>query len=94
MKKTLFEDIKRMKDLMFQEDDFETEDNVDVDETYEEMTEEGEETTSTTSADAGPSQGYPTVGKWESGRTFGPTYKFPYAKWDNGLVRGKGNKLV
>lgn len=93
MKKTLSEDIKRMRDLMFQEDDFETEDDIDADETHEEMTEQGEET-STASTDAGPSQGYPAVGKWESGRTFGPTYKFPYTKWDNGLVRGKGNKLI
>lgn len=93
MKKSLTEDIKRIKNLMFQYEDPETEDDFDEDETYEEMTEEGEET-STASADAGPSQGYPTVTKWESGRTFGPTYKFPYAKWDNGLVRGKANRLI
>lgn len=95
MKNTLLEDIKRIKNLMFQDEDFETDDDFieGEDETYEEMTEEGEET-STTSTDSGPSQGYPAVTKWESGRTFGPTYKYPLTKWETGLTRGKANRLI
>jgi hypothetical protein len=93
MKKTLTEDIKRIKNIMFQDEDPDTEEGIDEDETYEEMTEEGEET-STASADAGASQGYPTVTKWESGRTLGPTYKGPNSKWESGLTRGKANTLI
>lgn len=92
MKKTLTEDIKRIKELMFQDEEIETDESID-DETYEEMTEEGEET-DTSSSGAGPSQGYPTVTKWESGRVFGPTYKGPNAKWESGLTRGKANQLT
>jgi hypothetical protein len=93
MKKILTENIKRIKELMFQDDEIEIDEDSFDDETYEEMTEEGEET-STTSSGAGASQGYPTVTKWESGRTLGPTYKGPNTKWESGLTRGKANTLI
>jgi hypothetical protein len=93
MKKILIEDIKRIKELMFQDDEIEMDEDSFDDETYEEMTEDGEET-NTTSSGAGPSQGYPTVTKWESGRTLGPTYKGPNSKWESGLTRGKANTLI
>lgn len=93
MKKTLTEDIKRIKNIMFQDEDPDTEEGIDEDETYEEMTEEGEETT-TASADAGASQGYPTVGKWESGKVRGPANPITSAKREDKVTRGPANKLV
>ena len=93
MKKTLTEDIKRIKNIMFQDENPDTEEVVDEDETYEEMTEEGEET-STSSADAGASQGYPTVGKWESGKVRGPANPITSAKREDKVGRGPANKLV
>ena len=94
MKKTLTEDIKRIKNIMFQDKDPETEEGIDEDETYEEMTEEGEETTATTSADAGASQGYPTVGVWDSGKVRGPANPITSAKREDKVTRGPANKLV
>jgi len=91
MKKTITEDIKRIKELMFQEEDLEIEDD-DIE--YEEMTEQGEETTNTTSSGSGPSQGYPTVGKWESGKVRGPANPITSAKREDKLGRGPANKLV
>jgi len=63
-------------------------DDSDVDEG--ELSEEGE----AAPASGGGSAGYPTVTKWESGRTLGPTYKGPNAKWESGIKRGKGNTLL
>lgn len=57
-----------------------------------EISEEGEAAPSGGSSGGGG--GYPTVTKWESGRTLGPTYKGPNAKWESGLTRGKGNTLL
>ena len=42
----------------------------------------------------GAKPAYPTVTKWESGRTLGPTYKGPNSKWESGLTRGKANTLI
>lgn len=91
MKRAITEDIKRIKELMFQDEDPETEESID-DETYEEMTEEGEET-STSSSDAGASQNYPQVGKWESGAVRGPANPITSAKREDKVTRGKANQL-
>jgi hypothetical protein len=93
MKKILIEDIKRIKELMFQDDEIEIDEDSFDDETYEEMTEEGEET-NTTSSGAGASQGYPTVGVWDSGKTRGPANPITSAKREDKVVRGPANKLV
>lgn len=78
---------------MFQDEDPETEEGIDEDETYEEMTEEGEET-NTTSSGAGASQGYPTVGVWDSGKVRGPANPITSAKREDKVTRGPANKLV
>lgn len=68
-------------------------DDSDVDEEEipeSEISEEGE----AAPASGGGSAGYPSVTKWESGRTLGPTYKGPNAKWESGIKRGKGNTLL
>lgn len=89
MKKTITEDIKRIKELMFQEEDLEIkEDDVE----YEEMTEEGEDATSGESG-GGASQGYPSVGVWQSGLTRGPGNPITNAKREDKVSRGKANQL-
>ena len=93
MKKTLTENIKRIKKLMFQNENLETSKEDFDDETYEEMTEEGEETTQTASTDAGASQNYPQVGKWESGAVRGPANPITSAKREDKVTRGKANQL-
>ena len=95
MKKTLTEDIKRIKDLMFQDDELDTEEfDFDEEVEYEEMTEEGEETTATTTSTA--SQGYPTVTKWETGVKRGSANSIGNTKWKDSytLTRGKANTLI
>ena len=57
-----------------------------------ELSEEGEAAAATSTG--GGSAGYPSVTKWERGRTLGPTYKGPNAKWESGIKRGKGNTLL
>lgn len=59
-----------------------------------EISEEGEATT-TTSTGAGPTTGYPTVTKWESGAARGKGNPVDSKKkWESGLTRGKGNTLL
>ena len=52
-------------------------------------------TTSKSSTDA--PEGYPEVGKWESGLTRGPANQLANTKWEDvvgsTLIRGKANKL-
>ena len=92
MKKNTNKDIKRIKQIMFgkKNDD----EDLDDGEAIELEFSEDDDTTDTSSTGAGPSKGYPTVTKWESGRTLGPTYKGPNAKWESGLTRGKANTLI
>lgn len=104
--KKLFENIGRIKSLMeidtTEVDEYEIKkgnmdsdgmgDDSDVDKEIpeSELSEEGDEAP----ASGGGSAGYPSVTKWESGRTLGPTYKGPNAKWESGIKRGKGNTLL
>lgn len=59
--------------------------------------EQGEETQSGTSTQQGGAQGYPSVGKWESGVTRGPANQIGITKWSDVvgsvLKRGKANPL-
>ena len=63
---------------------------------------EDDTTTSTTTTDTGTStsgdkEGYPEVGKWESGVTRGPANQVGVTKWSDivgsSLKRGKANQL-
>jgi hypothetical protein len=69
-------------------------DDSDVDEEEIPESEISEEGEASAPASGGGSAGYPSVTKWESGRTLGPTYKGPNAKWESGIKRGKGNTLL
>jgi hypothetical protein len=55
-------------------------------------------TAGTGTSSSGSKQGYPEVGKWESGVTRGPSNQIGVTKWSDivgsVLKRGKGNKLV
>lgn len=55
-----------------------------------EMKEEGEAAAS----GSGPSAGYPTVTKWETGLTRGPGNPIGNAKRQDKTTRGKGNTLI
>jgi len=67
----------------------------------QEVTEQGEtpnpEPTAGTSPQQGGGQGYPQVGKWESGVTRGPANQVSVTKWSDivgsVLKRGKANQL-
>lgn len=54
-------------------------------------------TTTQTTSTGGASQGYPEVGKWESGVTRGPANQLTKSKWSDVvgsiLKRGKANPL-
>lgn len=84
--KILKEEISRIKELM---DLDEIEFSGDT-ESMEELGEEDESGTSSTSSGGGT----PSVPVWASGRNFGKTYmNDPKYKWESGLTRGKSNSL-
>jgi hypothetical protein len=47
-----------------------------------------------TSSTQSGGQGYPEVGKWESGVTRGKANTIANNKWESGLTRGKANTLI
>ena len=65
-------------------------DELDVEEI--EMSEE--EAAAASSGGSAPSQGYPTVTKWESGATRGKANPIANNKWETGVKRGKANTLL
>ena len=84
--KILKEEISRIKELM---DLDEVEFSGDT-ESMEELGEEDESGTASTSSGGGA----PSVPVWASGRNFGKTYmNDPKYKWESGLTRGKANSL-
>jgi hypothetical protein len=70
--------------------------NKEIDEQTESEPVSSEPTAGTSSTQSG-GQGYPTVGKWESGVTRGPANQIGVTKWSDivgsTLKRGKGNPL-
>lgn len=67
------------------------------DETSDEEIKEQDAAASTGTASSGGGEGYPEVGKWESGVTRGPGNQIAVTKWSDivgsTLKRGKGNPL-
>jgi len=92
MKKNTNKDIKRIKQIMFgkKNDDEDLDDGDAIELEFS----EDDATTDTSSPGAGPSQGYPTVTKWESGATRGKANPIANNKWESGLTRGKANTLL
>lgn len=84
MKKDLDKDIERIKKLM----DLDDEEN-SIESEFNE-----EEAAAATSTGGGPSAGYPTVTKWESGVTRGKSNPIANNKWESGVTRGKANTLL
>jgi hypothetical protein len=85
MKKDLDKDIVRIKKLMDLEMD---EDMFSVELEF------SEEEAAASSTGSGPSAGYPTVTKWESGATRGKANPIANNKWESGVTRGKSNTLL
>ena len=85
---TLKEDINRILNLMLLEKK-----TIDIEEVEENELSEDEDAAASGSG-GGTSSGYPSIEKWESGRTLGPTYKGPNAKWESGTKKGPGNKTA
>jgi hypothetical protein len=94
MKNKIYEDINRIKNLMFGES-WKTLDEL---EGYSEELGETEmsedDATTTTSSGSAPSAGYPSVTKWESGATRGKANPIANNKWETGVKRGKANTLL
>jgi hypothetical protein len=88
MKNIIRENIDRIKTLMFGED-WKKLDELDVEEI-----EMSEEDAAAPSGGSSPSQGYPTVTKWESGATRGKANPIANNKWETGVKRGKANTLL
>lgn len=85
MKKDLDKDIERIKKLM----------DLEMDEdTFSVELEFSEEEAAASATGSGPSAGYPTVTKWESGVTRGKANPIANNKWESGVTRGKSNTLL
>lgn len=93
MKNKIYEDISRIKSLMFGEN-WKSLDELDVDSEELEETEMLEDDAAPASSGSAPSAGYPTVTKWETGVARGKSNPIANNKWETGVKRGKANTLL
>lgn len=94
MKNRIYEDISRIKTLMFGEN-WKSLDELDGDSEELGETEMVEDDAApASSGGSAPSAGYPTVTKWESGVTRGKANPIANNKWETGIKRGKANTLL